>query len=1122
MQRLAPGQLLYSPSDLVTFLECPHASFLDVRNLTDPMARKKADAAQQLLRERGIEHERAYLQQLRDQGHHVEVIPAKRSLEARAELTSLAMSAGADVIYQGAFLKEPWCGYADFLVKCERASSLGGHSYEVLDTKLARTARPRHIVQLCMYSAMLADLQGLCPAHMHLYSGAGEKLSFRVDDFLAYCSRARQNFEHYMTHLPEASYPVSCAHCGICAWQEHCAARWEADDHLCRVANIRRTQVDRLHKAGIRTVAQLAALPVPSEVPGMDPQVLARLGSQAALQCERARTGENRFEVIPGPDGTGLARLPRPDAGDLFFDMEGDPLHPDGLEYLFGLHYMHAHEEAFEAFWAHDHAQEKQALQAFMKFLQAHLGEHPHAHVYHYNHYETTALKRLSCRYAACEDQLDALLRAQTFVDLYPIVRESIRTSEPGYSIKHLETFYMDKRDDAVATAVDSMLTYSQWRATQENALLEEIDRYNRADCISTRLLRNWLLELRSDDMPWPAPGPDPGTQQLAQDPAAAERAALREHLDRLPDTSQGLGEQLSHLLEFHKREAKPQWWSRFDRQTRFEEELIGDTECLAGLKRTGPPEMDGRYWIDTFRFPPQESKLRVGHMVVNASTLETAGLIVDLDEARRTVSIRRKADKGSLPEHFSAGPEKPIDNRGIRAAMDRCAQQVTRHPDQVHVASELLQRRIPRIHGRTAGQPIVTSPHSQAEVLQTIRDLDRSYLFIQGPPGSGKTYLSAHVIVELLRDGKKIGITSNSHKAIDNLLAQVADIAEREQVRFRGVKKATRGSAETFFQGPCVSNETRTEDIDLDANLFAGTAWLFSHRHLQGQLDYLFVDEAGQVPMANVMAMSMATKSIILVGDRMQLPQPVQGIHPGESGLSVLEFLLGERSTVSPERGIFLDQTYRLKPGICDFISEAFYEGQLKSHESAQQRGLVLQGTDLPDEGIVMIGARHVNCSQKSIEEGRILETRYMELLGQTFRDRDGSTRCIDMQDILVVTPYNVQVNYLRGLLPEGARVGTVDKFQGQEAAIVLVSMVTSSAEDLPRNFEFLYSRNRLNVALSRAQCLAVVIASPKLLDVPCKTIEQMKLASIFCQLSEYAVHAGPTGGTEQVYYAQ
>ncbi len=1121
MQRHAHGQLLYSPSDLVTFLECSHATYLDVQNLIEPLAGKKTDATRQLLRQRGIEHEQAYLQHLKDEGHHIWEIPAKRSLEARADLTLEAMQSGVDVIYQGAFLDEPWCGYADFLVKCETASSLGAYSYEVLDTKLAQTARPRHIVQLCMYSALLARLQDLRPAHMYLYSGAGEKQRFRVSDFFAYCSHARQSFEKFIKNLPENSYPASCAHCSLCDWQEHCAARWEADDHLCRVVNIRRSQIDKLQTAGIQTATQLAAMPADSEIPGLNGQVLARLRSQATLQGERAVTGESRFEVIPCPAGKGLARMPIPGPGDLFFDMEGDPLYPGGLEYLFGVHCMSGREETFEMFWAHDHAQEKQAFQDFMQFLDVHLADHPHAHIYHYNHYETTALKRLSCRHAVCEEQLDALLRTQKFVDLYPVVRESIRTSEPGYSIKHLETFYMHKRDSIVATAADSMLTYSGWRATREDALLDEIAEYNQADCISTRLLRDWLVELRPADMPWPASQPDTETEEIQHDPESAGRDELQAHLGHLQDESQALGTHLSHLLEFHKREAKPQWWSRFDRQNKFEDELIDDTECLAALKRTGTPETEWPYRTYAFRFPPQESKLKAGQMVVNASTLETAGIIVDLDETRNVVRIRRRADKGPLPAYFSAGPERPIDNRSIRSAMYRCARHVISQPGHSHVASELLQRRIPRIRGKTAGQPIISLPRTQAKIVQAVTCLDHSYLFIQGPPGSGKTYVSAHIIVELLKGGKKIGITSNSHKAIHNLLAQVTEIAEREQFRFRGVKKATRGSSETFFDNASISNETRTENIDLGARLFTGTAWLFSHVHLQGQLDYLFIDEAGQVPMANVMAMAMSTKNIILAGDRMQLAQPVQGIHPGESGLSVLEFLLGKRSTVAPERGIFLDQTYRLVPEICSFVSEAFYEGQLVSHESALQRRLILHDSDLPNEGIVMIAARHAGCSQKSTEEGEILKSRYMELLGQTFRDGDGSTRPIDMQDILVVTPYNVQVNHLRTLLPEGARVGTVDKFQGQEAAIVLISMVTSSTEDLPRNFEFLYSRNRLNVALSRAQCLAIVIASPKLLEVPCKTVEQMKLASIFCHLNDYAVHACPTGGREQVYYA-
>lgn len=1107
MQRLENGQYLYAPSDLVTFLECPHASFLDIRNLTERLEKKKATATQQLLRQKGLKHEGHYLQGLKDAGKNVREIPANRSLEERVELTVEAMYAGAEVIYQAVFLKEPWCGYADFLLRCDTPSSLGPYSYEVLDTKLAQTARPKHIVQLCAYSELLTGAQGVHPTTMHLFSGAGKQHSFRVSDFSSYYARARQRFEDYVRNLPTDPYPEPCAHCNFCAWQSHCTACWEADNHLSLVANIRRFQMDKLHKAGIGTVAQLAATAPDREIPDLNCDVFSRLRSQAALQTDKAQTGENRFEIVPCSADRGFARMPVPDEGDLFFDMEGDPLYPNGLEYLFGVHCMLDEKKTFRPFWAHSHEEEKETFKHFMGFLADHLAKCSHAHIYHYNHYETTALKRLACRYAVCEEQLDTLLRAQKFVDLYQVVRECIRTSEPGYSIKNLETFYMDKRENTVATAADSIIVYNQWRETGEDTLLQGIVEYNEMDCISTRLLRNWLLELKPDGMPWFKGLPEYGeTEEPQRKDWEVSYEDYQNRLDVQQDESPTIRERLLHLLEFHNREAKPRWWSSFERQNKFENELIDDTECLGGLRQIGRPETEERSLVYTFAFPPQEYKLRVGNPVVNVTGMEAAGTIVELDEDLCTVRIRRSADKGPLPACFSAGPSGPINSRGIRSAIYRYADHVIQKPGETHAATELLGRRLPRIHGKAAGEPIVTSQDIQAGMLQAVAGLDRSYLFIQGPPGSGKTYASSHVIVELLKRGKRIGITSNSHKAIHNLLKRVVNVAAEKNVHFHGVKKATRGTDETFFDGQFILNETRTENIDLDADLLAGTAWLFSHAYLQGQLDYLFIDEAGQVSTANVVAMATSARNIILVGDQMQLGQPVQGIHPGEAGLSVLEFLLGEHSTISPERGIFMDRTYRLRSSICRFISDAFYDGHLMPHESTSLRSLDLHDTDLPNEGIVMIAAEHESCSQKSVEEGEIIKAKYRELLGQPFRDRDGSRRPISKDDILVVTPYNVQVNHLRSVLPENARVATVDKFQGQEAPIVLISMVTSSAEDLPRNVEFLYSKNRLNVAISRAQCLAIVVANPKLLEIPCKTIEQMKLANIFCQLDEYA----------------
>ena len=478
-----------------------------------------------------------------------------------------------------------------------------------------------------------------------------------------------------------------------------------------------------------------------------------------------------------------------------FFDLEGYPLYPKGLEYLFGIHSLTAGKEMYKALWAHDHRQEKKTFQECMRFFKDHLDAYPHAHIYHYNHYEVTALKHLASRYATCEEVLDTFLRAQTFVDLYPVVRESIRTSESGYSLKNLEAFYMDQRENSVASAVDSIITYGHWLETGNAGMLHEIADYNEADCISTRLLRDWLLRLRPDHAPGPTLDADTTLEKLPQGDKSADSPALLERLQKIRNEPSALGKHLPHLLEFHKREAKPRWWSRFERQNRFDDELIDDTECLALLQQTGPTEFDGPYCSHTYRFPPQEHKLKAGHTVTNARTLEFAGTISELDEARRTVKIRRRANRGILPSSFSAGPDKPIDSRGIRSAIYRYAEHAMCHPGETHAATELLERRPPRIQGKAVGDPVITSPHSLAEIRQAVTHLDHSYLFIQGPPGSGKTYTSAHVIADLLGHGKKVGITSSSHKAIHHLLEQVVDVAAQKQVRFCGVKKSHTGN---------------------------------------------------------------------------------------------------------------------------------------------------------------------------------------------------------------------------------------------------------------------------------------------------------------------------------------
>jgi superfamily I DNA and/or RNA helicase len=388
------------------------------------------------------------------------------------------------------------------------------------------------------------------------------------------------------------------------------------------------------------------------------------------------------------------------------------------------------------------------------------------------------------------------------------------------------------------------------------------------------------------------------------------------------------------------------------------------------------------------------------------------------------------------------------------------------------------------------------------------VLDLEDSYLLVQGPPGTGKTYLSAHAIVDLLAQGQRIGVSSNSHKAINNLLVEVEKQALDRKLLFRGAKKSP--AEDHHLNGAMIVDVITNEEIsDGNYDLIAGTVWMFARPEFHQSLDYLFIDEAGQVSIANVVAMGLSARNIVLVGDQMQLAQPAQGVHLGDSGKSALDFLLGDIPTVPPERGIFLPVTRRMHPDVCRFISEAVYEGRLQPKSgNANQRLVLAPGADaaLKSSGIAWVPVAHGGCSQKSEEEGARIKQLYASLLNQRWIDREGVEAPIRPADILVVSPYNMQVNLLKSGLPTGARVGTVDKFQGQEAAVVLVSMTTSSAEDISRGMDFLYSRNRLNVAISRAKSLAIVVANPKLLEAGCNTIEQLKLVNTLCFVKAYA----------------
>jgi uncharacterized protein len=1050
--RLDDGRLRFSPSDLNGFLACPHLTTLQVRVARGAMRKPfRVDRYADLIRRKGHEYERAYLAQLCADGR--DVVPVNDASETRA-----ALRAGRDVVYQAAFVDGDWRGFADFV---ERQAD---GSYEVVDTKLARRARPEHVLQLCFYSEQVARITGRMPAWMHVVGGVGERESFDPDGFLAYYRRLRARFLQYVAGgAPTYPYPVE--YCSLCSFLDTCKSQWRADDHLVLVANIMRAQVERLDTAGIDTLAQLARAADGDRPRGLRAQTFATLRSQAGLQLHERERGEQRHELLALEPERGLQMLPAPDEADVYLDLEGDPFYEParGLDYLFGIVYRDKGDLVYRAFRAPDRESEKRAFESLVHFLVERRSAQPGMHVYHYNHYERTALTRLMGEHATCEDAIDDLLRGEVLVDLYRVVRQAMRISKPSYSLKQVEQMYDYARSADVRSGGESAVLFEEWLETRDDTLLNEIERYNEDDCRSTEALHRWLVGLRAAGAKWRLP---PEAREVKEETheRLVELAALKTRLEERGD------DLLPNLLDYHRREEKPQWWEYFHHRSMDAAELLEDGDTIGGLELVAGPIAAGRSHEYRFSFPAQEHK--IGGRAVDPLTESV--YTVRVDDEHGVVTLRRGKNRSAEPLPAALIPPKPIGDYVQRDAVKRFAEDYLSGGRRYPALVEILERRPPRT--RLDAGPVVAA-----------RSLDGSYLFVQGPPGSGKTWNGAQMAIALIQDGRRVGVTSRSHKAIHQFLSEVRSAALARAYTFSGRKK---GAGEDAYEDEFVDctddNAAMTDD---GLQLLAGTAWLFSRPEIE--VDTLFVDEAGQVALADAIAVGTAARNIVLLGDPNQLPQVSQGTHPPGADASVLSHLLGDDETVRPEMGLFLERTRRLRPEICAFISDTFYEGRLRPDEVAESRTLDA------GHGLRFRAVEHRGHRQASPEEAEVVRAEIARLV----------VRGVPLDEIIVVAPYNAHVRCLRqAIVDERVRVGTVDKFQGQEALVAVYSMASSSGDDVPRGLDFLFSRNRLNVAISRAKCLAYVVASPRLLDATPKTVEQMRLVNTVCRFAEEA----------------
>jgi len=1136
------GHLLYSPSDLVRYLASPFASWMDRYHLENPgaVASDEPTEDEKLIAQTGDQHERAVLDEFKSSAANLVEVQKNDPVVAR-KMTLSAISAKAPIIYQAALENGRFAGFADFLVLDASAR------YQVWDTKLARSPRPYYAIQLCCYSEMLAAVTGgQMPQKFGIILGTKDRVEFHVEDFIHYYRRIKASFlamqDSFTGKMADRPEPLPRADHG--RWASHAEKFFNDTDHLVRVAGISVGQIKKLKAAGIATVAGLAAASGKS-VHKLANDSLEKLVAQARLQCQtRADRIKNpdaapRYEVLPhiGANGepVGLAALPPDHPADVFFDMEGYPLVSGGLEYLFGVYSRNRQPGLFNFtdWWAHDRDEEKLAFQGFVDWVFNRWKHNPGMHIYHYAAYEVSAVRRLSTRHDTRQEEVDELLRNGVFVDLYHIVRHGVRIGEDSYSIKAVERIYRPKRATEVATAAESIVQYARWieskqaRDWKASTILKGIRDYNEDDCKSTAELMQWLRKVAGEHKitaTRPVSVSAPATPPVLP----PEVVARQDTATKLRKQGDAVAVVLADLIDFHRREEKPMWWRMFDRATATSEELRDDPGCIEGIQAVGSPTTEKQSFVQTYRFDPsQECKLAAGDRskVMFAHNLEAKFTLsmLDASEGELQLKIGKKGltEKfgGAFPRLGSLLPDEYVSAAAIQAALTEVAARHLSKSLHAPVAA-LLKRAPPATLLQNAGESACDA------AIRITRSMSGGCLVVQGPPGTGKTHTASRVISALLAGGKKVGIASNSHKAVVNLLMACGDAARESGRPLRGIKVGGDAEGPLFSSNPGVKFIKDTGDAyaAYAGGAVGGTAWLFSRLEWDGALDFLFIDEAGQVSLANAVAMARCAKNLVLLGDQMQLEQPVQGSHPGDAGLSALQYALKDTNASHPDSpvfhavvpadyGLFLGESHRMHPSVCRFISESIYEGRLGSHpDCARQKIIVPPGANgriIREAGIVFSGVEHDGDIQQSDKEVERIRVIYGELLGRLYTDKKGNTRPLALEDFLFIAPYNAQVRALQAALL-GARVGSVDKFQGQQAPVCILSLCSSYGEYGSRGLAFILDRNRLNVAVSRAQCLAVVVADPRIASAAAGSIDEMMLINLLCKLSDSCAATG------------
>ena len=1155
MQKLDDGRIIFSASDLTSAADCEWALVRKLDKLLghDILVPESDDPMMKRAGELGDVHERNKLDALKSEFPWGVVSferptyddpqnPWLEQMQAVTAATLESLRAKTPVVFQGAFFDGSFQGFADFLILNAEGE------YEVNDTKLARKAKITALIQLAAYAEQLRKNNIPTSNKVHLLLGDGKVSSHDLRDILPVFVKRRDRLVEMIEERsarrsrgeePSPWNDPQYAACGKCAV---CEPQVTLFDDVLQVAGLRHSQRAKLRAAGIETMAQLAGSSS-TPVPGIPDRTLSGLQAQAKLQVETRESASPEIPVYRLYNPAALSAIPAPSPGDIFFDFEGDPLYQEGqiwnLDYLFGFVDDRA---VFEPLWAHNHAEEKHALIRFLDIVRERRAQYPDMHIYHYAAYERTHLLMLAARYGVGEAFVDELLVDHVLVDLYPIVKRSMRVGSYSYSLKKLEPLYMrDDEREGVATAADSVVEYANYcqlvaegRTAEAEAKLADIARYNAYDCRSTLALRDWLRGLAQKNQIVPLP---PQAVEIAE--AKEETDPLYESLMSLIDDVPLAERTADHTavaltaaaIDFHRRENKSYWWAHYNRLESPIEDwedtkdvfIIDRHEVVVDWHTATARQKKQRRHVLLQTTPGPGSRLTADATVFMVYPSDAESIPESSNPAAmRTVQVKvlevlseseflvEETQREGGPNHdhtpVALTPGTPPETKKLAAAITEWGTELlSSYPRMPENASmDILRRIAPR------GAPLtsITGDETYKIVRDSLLSQDDSYVAVQGPPGAGKSYNGGHVIADLVNiHGWKVGVVGQSHATVENLLRSV----NKAGVPKGSIAKAPRTGVKAHEVADLPDTKWTSIEKDKIASFLAtpggavvgGTAWDFANtdRVERRQLDLLVIDEAGQYSLANTIAASVSAKRLLLLGDPQQLPQVTQGTHPEPIDGSALGWLTADSEVIPDDLGYFLDKSWRMRPEVCAVVSELSYDGMLTSHPSDR----FLEGVD---PGFYPMPVFHLDNSTDSPEEAKVVVELVQSMLSKTWND---GTRIQPLGDadenIIVVAPYNAQVNLIRNALDkvglEDIRVGTVDKFQGQQAAVAIVSLAASSANDVPRGIEFLLMQNRLNVAISRAKWAAYLIYSPELTEFLPTNVRDLKLLSKFITLT-------------------